>query len=972
MIKFKVWFLIFWLILTTNLYVLISQSFVSSPATWLFPNGNPQGTRNQPIRSFEQNISNFLVKWKSKSLSGDVQILVGNVIKDSIKIDENFPYEPNEIVGVVGGKIFIVDGKGYTHKTNSFGFQYVKNVSILFDTLSTTYFSNPTSTVVLGLETIEFENQKDSLIYTYIAGYDKKADTIALIKRLVLDMREYKPNVFGSIKPFFGRRFGNDFLVFASTNIIKPIVNNQNPVQPPFFRGFSVYSSNNVVYTFPLPDITDNKMFRVTLGPEVSFAQPSLYQEGGNFYVTMPNFASLESDVNVPCIISLDRTNAQSSYLLSYTLVNNQIRQKFPPLDLRSILDTNGKRPRIRPLFVTLNNSATADSVFILVAEEYLGIDSSFGQSRLHLFDVNGNAITLPNDFFTPSFVGKNNHIWSIAVGNVDGYSANSFTPYYPNNPGKEIIVTHSSKFSSVPNSRLMILRYNAGNPVPKANPPNSFLFPFDTICTASISGWVAAVNDLDGAPDGKEEIVLVDGSKLLVLRLRDYSSFDFRLGKPFDTLYLKEFANETIMDAIVADLEGDGKNDIIVQTNSYIYLIGSPLPKLIEVINPIFDEFVVREYCYGDTLEIILKSKAKSENDVNIRFVPLVNNQSDYVNSVILSKGIRIDKETTFVKVTLTKNILGKMGIIYVENAKDTTQIFDSTGVFQFTGPTFVVDTAVLNQTDSYRNAKISFSTICIDTLIFEYSLDKNQWIPILQIVFPQIFETRTISFPCPNSFDFSSPVLKYDIALRAIYGSKDLKDTSAIFFKSVKPEEFQIEYDTSTTLCCTKFFKWNLPTCDTMVIFFSIDGGNSFKRVAVLPARTNNFVFEQERNFPESIHFRLVCENECLVADTVLSITKPSIINTVAPNPFNPKIEQVEISFVLKNDADVTIKIIDQANRLVRNIIEHSPKVKDTYYCVYWDGLTLDNKICEPGLYYILVETSDGIQEIFPIFVK
>lgn len=972
MIKFKVGISLFWLILYIFWYDLFAQPFASSPSVWLFPNGNPQGTRYQPIRSLNQDISKFIVKWKNKSLAGDVQILVGNIIRDTVKIDESFPYEPIEIVGAVGGKIYIVDGKGFTHKTNTFGFQYVKNVSVLFDTLSTTFYPNPTSTLVLGLETIEFENQRDTLIYSYIAGYDKRADTVALLKRLVLDMREYKPNVFGSIKPFFGRRLGNDFLVYASTNIIKPEVREQNPIQPPFYRGFSVFPSNNVIYTFPLPDITDNRMFRVTLGPEVSFAQPSLFQEGGNFFVAIPNLAAINTDVNIPCIISLDKTNAKSSYLLSYTLLNNQIRQKFPPLELHSILDKNGKRPRIRPLFVTLNNSATADSLYILVAEEYLGIDSSFGQARLHLFDANGNAITLPNDILSPSFVGKNNHIWSISIGNVDGVSTNSFTPYYPNNPGREIVVTHSSKFSSVPNSRLMILRYNAGNPVPKANPPNSFLYPFDTICTASISGWVAAVNDLDGAPDGKEEIVLVDGSRLLILRLRDYNSFDFRLGKPFDTLFIKEFPSETIMDAIVVDLEGDGKNDIIVQTNGFVYLLGSPLPKLIEVINPIYDEFLIKSYCYGDTLGITLKSKSKSENDVNIRFIPKVNNQNDYNNSQILLKGIRIDKETTFVKVPINKPLLGKMGIMYIENAKDTTQIFDSTGVFQFNAPTFLVDTSILNQTDSYRNARISFSSICIDTLTFEYSVDKTKWSSILQVINPQINELRVLSFPCLRYFNFFAPYVKYDIPLRAIFGLKDFKDTSLVFYKSIKPEQFEIQYDTSTTLCCTKYFRWNLPTCDTISVLFSIDGGTSFRKITDLPARTMNYVFEQQQNFPERISFRFVCADKCLLADTTLLITKPSIINTVAPNPFNPKIEQIEISFILKKDADVTIKVIDQANRIVQKIIEQSPRLRETYYCVYWDGRTLDNKICEPGLYYILIETSDGIQEIFPIFVK
>ncbi len=965
-------FLLIWLILTVSIVNSFSQQFASSPSVWMYPNGNPQGTRYQPIRSSPQEIEKFVIKWKNRSIAGDVQVLVGNIIKDSAKIDDDFPYSPNEIVAAVGGKIILIDGKGFTHKTNSFGFQYVKNVSVLFDTLSTTYYPNPTSNLVIGLETIEFENQKDTLLFTYLAGYDSKADTIALLKRLVLDMREYKPNIFGSMKPFFGRRLGNDFLVYGTTNTFKVQANDTNPTKPPFFRGFSVFPSNNVLYTFPMPDITDNSLFRVTLGPEISFSPPSIFLEGGNFHVAIPNSSSISPNVNIPCVISLDKTNPTKSYLLCYTLLNNQIRQKFPPLELNSILDRNGIKPRIRPLFVTLNNSSTADSLYILVAEEYSGMDSSLGQSRLHLFLPNGNALTLPNDIFSPSFLGRNNHLWAIAVGNLDGISTNAFIPNYPNNPGNEIVVTYSSKFSSVPNNKLLVLRYNTGNPIPKPNPPNSFLYPFDTICTANISGWIAAVNDLDAAPDGKDEILLIDASRLLVLQMRDYNSFDFKMGKPLDTLLIKEFFNETIMDAFIVDIEGDGKNDILVQTNNSIYLLGSPLPKLIEVQNPIFDESTIKEYCYADTLAITLKSKSKSEITINIRFIPKINNLYDFKSSLIISQNVRIDKETTLVLIPVSFQLLGKNGIIYIENAQDPTQIFDSTGIFQFNSPTIIFDTLIFKQTDVYRNATISFTSVCIDTLTFQYSLDKNQWFQILQIINPQSNETKNLSFPCPRAFDYFAPTATFDFPLKAIFSRFDKKDTSQIFYKKVKPETFAISYDTTSTLCCTKYFSWNINSCDTVSILFSLDGGTTFRKVADVPASKLNYTFEQQRGFPELINFRFICADECLVCDTTLYISQPRIINSVAPNPFNPFVEQLEISFILQKDTDLSIKIIDQANRIVKKLIESVFRTKDTYYCIYWDGKTENNRIADPGLYYILLETSDGIQEIFPIFVK
>lgn len=960
-----------WLIL----YILFvcklnGQPYVSSPSVWLFPEGTPNGTRYQPISSYQQNFSDFIVKWKTNSIAGDVQILVGNLINDP-KIDSDFLYAPNEIVAVVGGKIIVVDGKGFTHKSQSFGFPYIKNVSVLFDSLSNSFYPNPTSSLLIGLETIEFENVRDTLLYTYIAGFDHNADTVALIKRLVLDMREYKPNLFGSIKPFFGRRFGNNFLVYATINTIRPEVTDTNPFKPTFLRGLTIFPSNNVVYTFPMPDITDNPNFRVTLGPEVLFNSPSLFYSSGNFFCAVPNYPSLKIDCNIPSIISTQKTNASKSYLLSYTFINDQIRQTFPPLELNSILDNNGIRPRIKPIFVTLNNSYNTDSVYILVCEEYYGLDSSNGISRLHLFDANGNAVTLPGDSLSPSFTGTSNHIWSIAIGNVDGKSTNSFEPYYPNNPGNEIVATFSSKFRSVAGNKLLILRYNAGNPIPKISPPYSFLRPFDTICTFSISGWVAAVNDLDRDPSGKDEILLVNNSQLMILRLRDYNSFEFKISKPFDTLYQKDFPNETIFDALIADVDGDGKNDIVVLTNNNLYLIGSPLPKLIEVQSPKYIDNFVDEYCFGDTIRIVLKSKTKSSTSVNLRFIPQKNGTLDYTSSFILVNNILIENKLVEISIPADFSLLNKKGLIYIENVFDSTEIFDSTSFIKVTGPIVTLDSSILQQKYFLDNIYIKCSTTCVDSLTLQYQDEDNSWKIIEQKPFPNLNEEFYLNLPCMKIFNYSDTELLGKINFRFITSVKGLMDTTNPFSIQVQPWNFPIYYDSITSLCCSKIFHWEgLNSCDTLEIL--LNTGTNFSTIAILPVNQSQFVFEQKRNHPDLVHLRFVCEKNCMATDTLIYVTKPSIINTVAPNPFNPKIEQLEISYILSKDANVKVKILDPAYRLVKELINSTTRLADTYYCEYWDGRNADGSLVDPGLYYIYLELSDGNQEIFPIFVK
>ncbi len=959
-------------ILLFSYYSVLAQNFLSSPSYWLFPEGNPEATRFQAIKSQPQDLTRFTIKWRTNAIAGNVVPLVGNIIDDA-KIDNSFPFAPNEIVSVVGGKIVVVDTKGFPHKLNNSNIPFIKNIGFLFDTLSSTFYPNPTSTLVLGLETIEFENPKDTLAYTYIAGFDSRSDSVALIKRIVVDLRKYKPNIFASLRPFFGKRIGNDFFLFSSANMFYPTVASSNPPTAPFFRGFSLFPNSTQVYTYPMPDITDNQSFRITVGPEISFMQPSLTSFGSNHLVVFPTFSTPSLDVNIPSPISIERTNAGKNYLLCYSILSNQVRYTFPPLELTTILDANGRRPQIRPLFVNLNNSATRDSLYILVAEEYRGTDSSFGTAHLHLFDASGAPITFANDPISPSFIGEQNHIWSIAVGNVDGDATNSWLPYFPNNPGKEIVATFSSPSRTVANNKLIILRYYNGNPIPKPSPPETYLFPFDTICTFKINGWVAAVNDIDGDQNGKDEIVLVDGNKVKILRLRDYESFEFKTGKPFDTLYVREFPNEVIFKVEIVDLDGDGANDLVVTTNNYTYFIGKPLPKLIEVVNPKFVDYTPIEFCAGDSVQVTLFSKLKSENKIRLRFVPMVNNQYDFSNSFVIKDSIPVDKEIKTLSFFVDKNFFGKTGIIYLENSSDSSSIFDSTAILHFNFPQVIWDSTNNSRVFVFDDVRVNFGTLCSDSVELQYSIDKQNWISIAKSLASNSIQPFFFQLPCLPIFDCLNYPQEGEVNLRLLLVRKSIIDSSSIYPIRLKPKGFVITFDTSTTLCCTKYFSWSpLLGCDTIAVFLSTDFGNTFAKLSEIETLAGKFKWEQQLNLPDTLLFRFCCNDGCYSTDTTLFIQKPQIINTVAPNPFNPFTEFTEISYKLNNDADVSIKILDQNNRLVYELTKNVPKKANVSYCERWDGKMWNGSIVSAGLYYISLELSDGYKEIFPIFVK
>ncbi len=977
----KCQFLKYWLILSIYLsfqHSLISQSYFSSPSVWLFPEGNSEATKYQAVKSSPQDFSKFVIKWRNNSISGDGVVLIGNIINDG-KLDDSFPFAPIEIVSLIGGKVVVIDSKGKTHQLSTQGVPFAKNLSFLFDTLSNSYAPLPNSTLIAGIETIEFENQKDTLLYTFIAGYDSKADTMKLINKMVIDLRAYKPNIYGSLKTFFGQSYGSEYHLYAISNIFYPQVNDPNPSVAPFFRGITLFQSNNVVYNFPLPYISDNPNFRTTLGPDVSFCQPSITNERGTHFVLLPTFPTPFLDVQIPNRISLQKTNASKNYLLGFQIGNNQIRQLFPFLDLSSYLQSNGSRAQIRPYFVRLNNSTSGDDLYILVAEEYRGLDSSFGTSKLHLFSKTGSPITFDSDPIAPSFVGKDNHIWSIAVGNVDGNPTNEWLPYYPNNLGNEIIATYSSPNSTVPDNKLIILRFNESSPIPKPNLPGTYLFPFDTICTFRISGWVSAVNDLDGATDGKDEIVLVDGKKLLVLRLKDYNTFDFKAGRYFDTVLYKEFPNETIFRALVSDVDGDGLNDILVITNNYTYLIGSPLPKMIEITEPKTQGDLPIDFCLGDTLVINLKSKTKTDFQVNVRFVPFNNGNPDIANSFVIIQNSLLSSGSNVFKLIVDGKLKGKFGKLFVENSSDSTIVYDSSSFVNFIQPFVDWDFSNNSQKFTFDQVSLRFATICADSFLVQYSVNGQVWINFYSDVASSSINSYFFSFPCFNIFDIYKPVLEGNIFIRIILKKQNIStDTSQVFQITLIPKDSPFDITKHSGLCCFYTLNWDwsalsISNCDSLAILISPSKGSQFNLLHTLPFFViSNYQINNQFNFTDSVIVRLCCTNGCYSSEINYLFETPKIINTVAPNPFNPLVETVEISYTVQKSTSVTIRIFDQGNFLVKEIISNVDRQPNTYYCEYWDGRRQDGSIVASGLYYIVLETSDGKKEIMPIFVK
>jgi len=950
-------------------YSAFGQS-TASPSNWLFPNGNYAATQNNHRKSFNQSIDDFKIKIVNNRISGDLQPLIGNLV-DNDKISSAFPYAPNEIVVVSGRDIIILDGAGRVYtKTLDNSILPIKGVSLLFDSLATGYKQDVDSHVIMALETIESVSE-DSLAHSYLAGYDNNANEIVLHKRLAVDMRDYPDNIYNSIRPFFGKLRNNNVQVFSTLDIYNPVVNDTLATDAPYLRGLTHFNSAIEFPNFPLPDIGDDTTNRIELANRIGIEQPSITQlASGTTLAFMPTVPDTNLNLNINNKLG-GSTNANNSYLFSYDITGATIANNFAPINISDSL--NGIKPYTRPYIIELNNGSLTPQKYILQAEQYQGDEGSEGISKLHLLDMDGNFISSPNGAI-PSFVGDSNHFWSIAVGDLDGTN-NEWLPFFPNNPGKEIIATQSSRNFAHANSRIFILKYDDTKIVSKPTPPNTQLFPFDTIAAARINGRVVAVNDMDNAPDEKEEIVIVDGSKIMVLGLRNYEDPMYRAGNPMDTLYYKDFDKEDIYAVEVADMDGDGLNDLVVTTFKATYIIGTPLKNVLTLLEPTTQVTPPQEYCPGDSVELVWENKILGIGTIDIDFVDLTD--TSFIDTMVVRTLVQNDMDTISVMIDLDSTFIGKIGYFIIKSTIEPDELRDSSAtisVVDFNLSNFMMSDTIVTVGETFTfGGEIN----CFDSVVVESRYIDSTWQYLATIdtaIAPIFGYVDTIPclpiFSC-DSMDLDS-MYHYKVTVFKSNYSKELMEFSV----KVRPAPFPITIEVENTVDPTQRFSWDpmdFPyPCDTISIMKSYNNGLSFTLEDKVSLSSMSYRWQIPLDAPDDVVFRFCCESSCMRTDTLLSDIEPNYINVVAPNPFDPSREEVKFVYKVPKSGDITIKILDESNREVVTIANKQFRDESLAHVDTWNGRMPSGDFVANGLYYLYIEFPDGKREFYPIYVR
>lgn len=87
--------------------------------------------------------------------------------------------------------------------------------------------------------------------------------------------------------------------------------------------------------------------------------------------------------------------------------------------------------------------------------------------------------------------------------------------------------------------------------------------------------------------------------------------------------------------------------------------------------------------------------------------------------------------------------------------------------------------------------------------------------------------------------------------------------------------------------------------------------------------------------------------------------------------PNPFNPFNKYCTIRYSIKEAGNITIKIYDAANSLVKNLITNSPKNASMELAEIWDGKNENGDIVANGVYFYVIESSTGEKAVGKVAV-
>ena len=934
---------------------------------WWYPLGNAGATSQNNAPTASQNPQDIRIKWRTDRLKNSPVLLVG-----AIRTPENEFYQ--QIVGVEEGtnEVIIIGHDGFFESSFTVPQQTVQSIRLtgLFDTAApTVQTTNRPNVIGIGVEQV-VDNPSANPFGLLVDGNGTTVYRMGLRKSDISKIAAYSSQQ-------------NRIVTILPVAVYKPI-------DASTARGIGIVTQDRFIRNETITGQVDQMINSVR--------RYSMVRGGQNAFVDtigLPHFLAPRLYERQPALLA----NRNDSIFLS--LSTRRYSNFTPAIQLETgggFQPTLSSSPSPFPFRMTLSlePNVLPDRI---VNEQTLviGADASHSfYTRMMLKQASGTVVDTAMRFFTTlhpasdtvqhriqftpinqnrtsvNFEVPGNKVqqgWHVIAADVDGSA-----PGFPdatdrqalvNNQGTEILVSASPEGSDLGDRNwLYVFRWNQASPIDN--------LPFNYFTRQVVQGRVVASGDLVSDNFGRQEVLLAHGDTLFLLQMKPYSrADDFQNpieeeNAPF--AYLDTFAlDDEIVSVAIADIEGDGNNDIIASTKRSTYAIGMVQPDPYPVAQDPFN----LEYCAKDSLTVTWSRNIGGENAE--------------LEAVIIGPGSPMTYAGSVARDTLRFALSdldprpqpGEYRVV-IRNA-EFPYISDTSEVFTVAPGSL---SALSFQTGSpYSSGSVMRDTVslyCLDSFQLQQKIGDEDWTDV-QDTIAMIGEGKAriaVPLPCPETTGCGTGE-DQEISFRLV-SEAGTSEERTLF---VRTGRATLEINPNdNSLARTRAVLWSAEDfpCNDLTFMLSNDDGKNWTFIGNKNTQAEVFSFIVPDHFSKEILVCVQCSDakECIYGLSEFTAGELVLENYIYPNPFDPAApgpggNGAEIVYALEKPGNITITIYDASRTVVRELIRSEPREAGLNRGDNWDGKNSLGENVANGSYICVILSDTGEQIILPLVI-
>lgn len=945
------------------LLVLFAPSNLAAQQTptsrWWYPLGSPEATRRNDIPTAGQSASELVIKWRTSALRGSRTLLVGALSTPANSLEQ-------QIVGMRQGfdTITILDQNGFVDTS----FNAVAREASDAHAVALTGLFNPGAGSVNpegrpGIIGVALEREVLSSTAKVLQAYGLLLRPDGSVRsRLGLTSAEAEQIRLNTVS-------ANRFTTIYPAALYTPPGRDSAVAFALLSQDRFTPSPGDVwlnsLRTYRIPQgLTDYEPpvgtpFRIA--PRPWGTQPAMtYMSGPAAHLlSLATEAYGFSDtVRSPLQAEASRTHEASAMHLQITDGSLAVRGVSEHV-------SSGTRAS-RSLFstITIDKPAGAESQFLRFAWDVRENRTGVGP-RLWLTNVSDSRPQ--GNIIAPESLPYNGY--NLLVADLDGTQpgAPETNPLLVNNPGPEIILSRTTEGSE--QIQVMIYRYNDRYPIATQS--------LGTFTQQWMRGRLVAAGDLVADPEERWELIQLDRDSLRVLQFRSYVS-EAHLIAPFNPDAAEPFAviasfglGDTALNAVIADVEGDGENDIVASTPSGTFLIGRPVtPAFAWTLEP-----VGVRLCPTDTIELSWRRRTVG-SEGGIRVTLVGPDGSIGITSPSVLTGNRLTASPSDLNMTKPGEYRLVVSDALYPYLSDTSNPFvyvaPQLGALRFETTGEVLPGTELLDTIPVR---------CVDGVRLEASSDGTTWRgvsgdegEIMELPGTDSARVRVV-LPCPDLAGCGEVQSAASIWYRLV----SLGDTVSVGAIPLAVESIDLALgsgDTGRSRIHEIVWDTSGVTCESLSFTLIAADGTPID-IGNVEASAGWFTLEIPEELSDSVRLCVGCDDPTGCARGMLDIELPKAPegDYIAPNPFSPTRRSpgengATIVFSVGEPTRVTIRIIDAGRSTLRQIVQEMP-VEPGRHRLTWDGTADDGGILANGTYFCVISFTTGESIILPFIV-